>query len=240
MLDVRNVALLLRYLMHVRIVITFIGAEVLLHGRTRHGYGKDQVIGRPFVMLISAGDLYGQRRAALINQDMHLAAQLGAIGRVLTGLRASQGSGTRFAIERLPFPADVPLMGIEAHARLKDGFPETLLLPSLKPIMQYTARDTKPVFVDSLPLAACPQDIPNAVQDGVLIYSGASRATVSWRFRQKLLDPTPQAAWDSEESNVFRFCAMILAQGVYSLPMGCGNHIYSEIRPLTQLNLISG
>jgi hypothetical protein len=91
----------------------------------------------------------------------------------------------------LPFPADVPFARIEAHARLKDCFPETLLLPSLKAIMQYAARDTEPVFMHRFPLAACPQDVPNTVQDGTLICSWATWATVSRRFRQKLFDLAP-------------------------------------------------
>ena len=72
-----------------------------------HGDMEDQVGDRPLVVLVGATDVDGQRRTPLIDQDVDLGAQFGAIGRVFARIAAAQGGGARAAVDRLPPPLDV-------------------------------------------------------------------------------------------------------------------------------------
>ena len=55
---------------------------------------------------------------------------------------------------------------VELDQRPEDGVPDALLLPGLETLMQDATRNAEPVALDGLPLAAGPQQVPDAVQHG--------------------------------------------------------------------------
>ena len=75
------------------------------------------------------------------------------------------------------------------------------LLPGLETIMNHTAGNTKPIFVNGFPLASCLQDISDTVQGSAVTRSWASRTTFLGRFGKVLLDSAPQLTWQALESS---------------------------------------
>jgi len=61
---------------------------------------------------VSASDEHRKRRAALSDQQLDLATLLTPIGGVAAGVLASEGCGAGFAVDGLPFPLDVALLGV--------------------------------------------------------------------------------------------------------------------------------
>ena len=167
----------------------------------------------PLVMLIGATDVDGQRCTPLIDQNVDFGAQFGAIGRVFARLTATQRRSTRPAIHGLPAPLNATLTAIELDQGLKDLVPDAQFLPSLEPLMQHAAGNTKPVTMHSLPLAAGPQDVPNPIQYGPI--ANARPARLGWRrFRRQLaLHPAPQIARHLVVVHRCRFCGSMFAQG---------------------------
>jgi len=71
MFDVGNIARLLNKLMHIIVIIAFIRTQVLLFLLGAFDHNRDnQIIGRPFIMLVGSGDMKRQRRTPLIDQQM--------------------------------------------------------------------------------------------------------------------------------------------------------------------------
>ena len=114
----------------------------------------------------------------------------------------------------------MPLSTIEADHRAPDLCPDALFLPGLETFMNDTTRNAKPVSVDRLPLAACPQNVPDAVQHGAIVYPRTSRTSFLGLFGKMLLHSAPQAARHSEVVDILGLCDTIPLQGVPSLSMG--------------------
>src|SRR3972149_9975018 len=115
----------------------------------------------------------------LINQDMNFAPFLGPIGWIIACVASTQRRSAGSTVYRLPFPLDASFATIETQQRAEYLFPNALLLPGLKSLMQYAARNTKPGAVNRLPLAASPQDEPQAIHHGTVGVSAASRARLT-------------------------------------------------------------
>jgi hypothetical protein len=146
-------------------IITFVQTKMLFFRRARDHNGKDKVINRPFVMLVSTGKMNRQRSAALVNQDMNLCPAFTAVGRIVSSCFSTQRSRYRFAVDSLPLPANPALPIVEANQRPQHLVPDTLLLPRLEPFMQDTAGNAEPIAMDCFPLATSPQNVPEAIDD---------------------------------------------------------------------------
>ena len=85
--------------------------------------------------------------------------------------------------------------------------------------MQHTTTDTKPIFVNSLPLTPRPQDVPDPGQDSPVISRRASSSSLFGRFGKELFDFPPKLAWQLEIVYIRRFCVMLFTQDVFSLSM---------------------
>jgi len=191
-------------------IVTFVQTEMLFFRRAGHHYGKDNVIDRPFIMLVSSGKMNCQRSAALVNQDMNLCPAFTAVSGIASSCLSTQRGWHRFAIDSLPFPANPTLPIVETNHRLQYLAPDALLLPGLEPFMQDTAGNAEPISMDRLPLAARPQYVPEAINDRPIVSPWTSWPSLLGRFGQMLFDATPQWAWDTEIVDIF-WLSFILA-----------------------------
>ena len=114
----------------------------------------------------------------------------------------------------------MPFACIVAHHGAHDLVPDALFLPGLEAIMNDTARNAKPVFVNGLPLTSCPQDVPDAVQYGLIVCPGASWTTFLGWFGKMLLDSAPKTTWHAVIVDILGLCGTIPFQGGSSLSMG--------------------
>ena len=178
---------------------------MLFFRRARDHNREDQVINRPFVMLVSAGKMHRQRRAPLVNQNMNLGPAFTAVGGIASRSLSTQRSGDRFAVDSLPFPANPLLPIVEANHRLQDFVPDSLLLPRLEPFMQDTTGNAEPIAMDCFPLTTCPQNVPEAIDDCPIVSPWAPWTSFLERFGQMLFDATPQWARDTEIVDIWRF-----------------------------------
>lgn len=195
---------------HVIEIITFIQTEMLFFRWPVYHNRNDKVINRPFIMLICTGNMNRQRRTPLINQDVNLCPAFAPIGGIISCFLSTQRRWHRFAVDCLPFPTDPSLPIVETNHRLQDFLPNALLLPSLEPFMQDAAGNTKPIFVNCFPLTACPQDVPEAIDDGSIVGTRSSWTSPFGWLGQMLLDATPQGAWDSEIIDILWLCATLV------------------------------
>jgi len=242
-LDMSNILFLFNHLMDVIVVVAFVGTQVLLDllrvGPLNHNR-DDEVIRRPLVMLIGCGNVDREGSTMLVNQQVNFAAALASIGRIAACLYASQRCWTRFAIYRLPCPANRLSTGIEYSHLRHYGLKDAPLAPGLEPFVQRTAAHPKPVPVDGLPLTACPHDIPDAIQDRPVVGTRSPWSTRVSQFWQQSLDLIPQRIRCLEVVHIFRLCVSILAQDVSSLEVVLTNLLSNEVRPFVQLRLIYG
>jgi len=185
-------------IMDIVIIISFVQAEMLFFRRARDHNRKDKVIDRPFIMLMSAGKMNRQRGAALVNQDMNLCAAFTAVGGISSGSLSAQRSRHRFTVDSLPFPANPAPPVVKANHCLQDLVPDTLLLPRLEPLMQDTAGNAEPIAMDCFPLAACPQNVPEPIDDRPIVSPWTPWTSFLERFGQMLFDAAPQWARDTE------------------------------------------
>jgi hypothetical protein len=198
--------------MDIVVIIAFVQTEMLFFRRASDHDRKDKVINRPFVMLVCAGKMNRQRSTALINQDMYLGPTFTAVGGITSCRLSAQRSRHRFAVDSLPFPANPPLPIVKANHRLQDLVPDSLLLPRLEPFMKNTAGDAEPIAMDGFPLAACPQNVPDAVDDCPIISSRSPwPPSLSW-FGQMFFDAAPQWAWDAEIVDILGFLFILAFQ----------------------------
>lgn len=197
-------------LMNIDVIIAFVQTEMLLTGGTLDHNGEDEVIHRPFVVLIGAGDVQSQRSAALINQEMDLGPTLATIGWITACGSSTQGSRDRFAIDGLPFPTDAALPRIKADHVLQYLVPYACLLPALETFMQHTTGHTKPIPVYGFPLTPCPQHIPDPIYDRPVVCTRSAGTSLLWRFGKMLLDTPPQRTRYTEVIDIFRFCVMLV------------------------------
>ncbi len=216
--------------MNIRIVIASIGTQMLLTRWAWHHDRENQVIGRPFVVFVGARDMNGQRRAPFIHQNVGFAPLFGSIGRVLSRLIAAQRCRTRFAINRLLFPADALLTRVEADQGLEHFLPDPSLLPRLKTLVQHAAGHIKPVAMYSFPLAAGPQNVPNAIDHVSIVHGRSSRASFRRWFRQMFLDAASQWTRNVKIVHIFRFYARLFCHGVTSLCLVLDDLSYSRLR----------
>ena len=184
-------------------IITFVQTKMLFFRRATDHNGKDKVINRPFVMLVSTGKMNRQRSAALVNQDMNLCPAFTAVGRIVSSCFSTQRSRYRFAIDSLPLPANPALPIVKANHRLQHLVPDTLLLPRLEPFMQDTAGNAEPISMDCFPLATSPQNVPEAIDDRPIVSPWTPWPALLERFGQMLFDSTPQWARDTEIVDIF-------------------------------------
>ena len=184
--------------MHIIEIVPFIQTEMLFFSWTGDDNGKDKVVDRPFIVLIRARNMNGQRRATFINQDMNLGPAFAAVGGIVPRCFSTQRGGYRFAVDSLPFPANPSLPIVETNQGLQDFVPNALLLPSLEPLMQNTAGNTEPIAMDCFPLATCPQNVPEAIDNRPIVNPWTPWPTLLKRFGQMLFDSTPQWARDTE------------------------------------------
>lgn len=193
-------------------IITSVQTEMLFLGWAGDHNGEDKVIDRPFIVLVGTGEVNRQWRATLINQDMNLGPAFAAVGRIVSCCRAAQRGGYRFAVDRLPFPANPALPIVEADHRLPNLVPNPPLLPRLEPFMQDTAGNAEPIAMDSFPLAACPQNVPEAIEDRPIVRSRTSRPSLLGRFGQMPFDSAPQWARDTEIVDIFGLLLILVFQ----------------------------
>jgi len=189
--------------MDVVVIIPLVQTEMLFFRRARDHNGEDKVINRPFVMLVSTGKMHRQRRAPLVNQDMNLGTTFTPVSGIASRCFSAQRSGHRFAVDSLPFPANPPLPIVKAHHRLQDLVPDALPLPGLEPFMQHTAGNAEPIAMDCFPLAACPQNVPEAIDDRPIVSPRPPWPSFLERFGQMLFDATPQWTRDTEIVDIF-------------------------------------
>ncbi len=64
--------------------------------------------------------------------------------------------------------------------------------------MQDTAGNAEPIAMDCFPLAACPQNVPEAIDDRPIVSPWAPWPPFFDRFGQMLFDATPQGTRDTE------------------------------------------
>lgn len=189
--------------MDIVIIIPFVQTEMLFFCRARDHYGKDKVIDGPFIMLMSASQMNRQRGAALVHQDVNLGPAFTAVGGISSGSLSAQRSRHRFAVDSLPLPANPALPIVKANHRLQHLVPDTLLLPRLEPFVQDTAGNAEPIAMDCFPLAACPQNVPEAVDDCPIVSPRAPWTSSFGRFGKMLFEATPQWPWDTEVVDIF-------------------------------------
>ena len=193
-------------------IIPLVQTEMLFFRRARDHNGKDKVIDRPFIMLVSPSKMNCQRRATLVNQDVNLRPAFTAVGGIVSCGLSTQRSRDRFAVDSLPFPANPALPIVEANHRLQHLVPNTLLLPRLESLMQDAAGNAEPIAVDRFPLAACPQNVPEAVDDSPIVGLRTPWPSFFARFGQILFDSAPQGTWDSEIVDIFRLLFILVFQ----------------------------
>ena len=213
--SVRNVFLIIGFgyeTMDIIEIIPFVQTEMLFFRRSSDHNGKDEVIDRPFILLISTSKMDCQRRATLVNQDVNLRPAFTAVGGIVSRRLSAQRSRDRFAVDSLPFPANPALPIVEANHCLQHLVPNTLLLPRLESLMQDTAGNAEPIAVDRFPLAACPQNVPETVDDSPIIGPRTPWPSFFVRFGQMLFDSAPQGAWDTEIVDIFRLLFILVFQ----------------------------
>ncbi len=191
-------------------IIPSIQTEMLFFRRASDHDGKDKVVDRPFIMLIGAGNMHRQRRAPFVNQDMNLGAAFTPVSGIASSSFSAQRRLNRFAVDGLPLPANSPLPIVETNHCLQNLVPDTLLLPGLEPFVQNAARNAEPITMDGFPLAARPQNVPEAVDDRTIVGTWASWASFLRRLGQMLLDATPQWAWNTEIIDMLWLCVTLI------------------------------
>ena len=78
--------------------------------------------------------------------------------------------------------------------------------------MQDTAGNAEPIAMDCFPLAACPQDVPEPIDDRPIVNPWTPWPTLLKRFGQMLFDAAPQGARDTEIVDIFRLLFILAFQ----------------------------
>jgi hypothetical protein len=196
-------------LVNIKRIIRFVQTQVLLAGWTSNDNGDNEVSDRPFIMAVGSAQLHGQRCTSLINQDVNLGSLFAAVGGVAPGCLPAQWSRNSFAVHRLPFPADVPLTSVEAYHLLQQLVPDASALPALEALVQDTAGDTEPVTMDSFPLTACPEDIPDTIDNSAVVRSRPTPSACRGLLGQVLFETPPQRTWDMKEIDILGLCVTL-------------------------------
>jgi hypothetical protein len=228
MLDMRGILRLFKRLVDIIVIVAFVRTQMLLNFfrvRSLDYNREDEVVGRPFVMLVGGCQMDCQRRAKFIYQNVDFGSTLASVGRILACFFTTKWGRARLAINRLPFPANSLYLSIIQHhlgqRRLKNAqFP-----PQLETVVEGGATYTKPTSLNRFPLASRPHDVPDAVQHCSIIGWRAAWQTRSFAYWKQMLNPVPQFIRHFKVVHVFRFCVTILVQDVFSLEVGFGKPI---------------
>jgi hypothetical protein len=217
MLDMRRVLFPLHKRMHISEIIALVCTQVLfnlLWIRTINNDLDDEIVSRPFVMLIRSGNMQREGCAKLIHQKMDFCATFASICRVFARLLATKGCRTHFAIHRLPLPANPLSALIEMNHFNHDRTEYPAFTPGLKPLMQRAATHTEPTSMDSFPLASSPQYIPDPVQHSPVIRPWPPRTSLAGTWKM-FLDSAPQRIGYAKIVNIFRFCVSIFSHSAF-------------------------
>lgn len=214
--DVNDIASLLHKMMNIWKIIGSVCTQMLFVGRARDNNRDNQIVSRPLIMDVCPRNEHGQRRTSPVNQQMDFAAPFAAIHRAFARFGSAQGRWTRLAVNGLPLPLDMSLASVELHHLAHDRLKHSATLPVLKPLMQNAAAYPKPVAMNRLPLAACPQYVPDTIQHGPVVRPLASWLAILFNLRKQLPDPPPQRPWHVKVVHILRFCCGILGQGVFA------------------------
>jgi hypothetical protein len=215
MFDMSDVPFMFHKLIHVIIIVAFIGAQMLFNAlrvRSRDHNRDNQLVSRPLIMFIRPRHVDGQWRTALVHQEMDFAPPFAPIRRVGARLLPAQGGGAGFAVDGLPCPLDLAFLGIELNHDRHDLVEKAPLLPALEAFMQHTAAYAEPLPMNCLPLTACPQHIPDPVEHRPIVRWWSSRSPLLGRFGKQLLDLTPQRTGHTKVIDIFRFWGRVLTQ----------------------------
>jgi hypothetical protein len=185
-------------LVDVSCIICFVQAQVLFAGWSGDNNREDEVVHRPFIVLIGTADVDRQWCSSFIDQDMHFGTTLASVCWITPRGLSTQRRGNRFAVDGLPFPTDSPLARIETNQAPHNLLPDTLLLPRLESLVQHTAGDAEPLSVNGFPLATSPQHIPDAINNSSVVGTRSARSGLHWRFGQIYLDAPPQRTWNTK------------------------------------------
>lgn len=236
MLDVGDVLFLNDDLMNIRVIIASVSTEMLLHDlrvRPRDNKRDQQIVSQPFVMGVGAAHTQGQRRTALVDQEMHFAALFTTVSRIPARFLPTKRSRRRFAVDRLPVPADLTFSLVKSNHRLHQPFKDPLFPPCLKSRVNNAAGHAEPFLGYRLPLTACPQDIPNTVKHRPVVGSRPSRASACRSLWQMMVDALPQFIRNLKVINKLRLFSVILVQDVSPGRVSLGKPILPEIRLFT-------
>ncbi|MCC6602202.1 MAG: hypothetical protein IT327_03270 [Anaerolineae bacterium] len=143
---------------------------------------------------------------------MNLGTAFTSVSGIASRCFSAQRGRHRFTVDSLPFPANSPLSIVKANQRLQYLVPDTLLLPGLEPFVQDTARNTEPISMDCFPLAASPQDVPEAIDDCPIVSLGAAWSASLRRFGQMFFDTTPQRPRDTEIVDILGLLFILVFQ----------------------------
>lgn len=185
--DIGNVTRLFNKRLHIIIIITTVHADMLFNVcrvRPWDHYRDNQVVSRPFIMAVCAGDIHCQRHAPVVDQQVNLAPLLAAIHWVFARLFAAQRGRTALAVNRLPLPFDLAFLGVELDHDLHDLVENASLLPRLEAFMQGATAHPEPLAMHRFSLTTGPQQIPNAIDYRSFVCRWAPWSTL---FRGKTL-----------------------------------------------------
>ena len=196
--DVALVVGLRHQLVDVSRIICFVQAQVLFACWSGDNNREDEVVHRPFIVLISTTDVDRQWCPSFVDQDMHFGPTLASVCWIRPCGLSAPRRGDRFAVDGLPLPTYSPLARIETNQTPHNLLPDTLLLPRLESLVQHTAGDAEPLTVNGFPLATSPQHVPDAINDSPVVGTRPARSRLLWRFGQMYFDAPPQRARNTE------------------------------------------
>ena len=196
---------------------------------TRYNNGNNQIICRPFIMFVSAGNMDRQGRTAFINQQVDFAAFFAAIRRVLTCLGASQGCRARFAIYRLPAPADMTLARIEPRHDPHNPSKKPTALPFLKATVQDATAYAKQILGHCFPLTPGPQHIPYPIQYRTVTCTRTTTRTFLRCWLEQFSDLFPHLWRYFKIVHCFRFYVTIGQDDISRFRLVFANFILNEI-----------
>ena len=207
--DVALVVGLRHQLVDVSRIVCFVQAQVLFTCWSGDDNREDEVVHRPFIVLIGTADIDRQWCPSFVDQDVHFGPTLASVGWITPCGLSAQRRGERFTVDGLPLPAYPPLARIETNQAPHNLFPDTLLLPRLESLVQHTAGDAEPFSVNSFPLATSPQHVPDAIDDGSVVGTRPARSRLLCWLGQMYFDAPPQWAWNMEIIDILWLCATL-------------------------------
>jgi hypothetical protein len=207
--DVALVVGLRHQLVDVSGIICFVQAQVLFACWSGDDNREDEVVHRPFIVLIGTANVDRQGCPSLVDQDMHFGPALASVCWIAPRGLSAQRRGDRFTVDGLPLPADSPLARIETNQAPHNLLPDTLLLPRLESLVKHTAGDAEPLSVNGFPLATRPQHVPDAIDDSPVVGTRSARSRLLWRFGQMYFDAPPQRTRNTKVIDILWLCATL-------------------------------